>query len=51
MGVVQKIYSGCGGLNATGTQKPIGKSTIRRYGFVGVGVTLLEEECYCGGEL
>lgn len=28
---------------------PIGSSTIRRYCVVGVGVTLLEEMCHCGG--
>jgi hypothetical protein len=25
--------------------------TIRTYGFVGVGVALLEEVCHCGGGL
>jgi hypothetical protein len=28
---------------------PGSSSTIRRHGHVGVGVSLLEEVCYCGG--
>ena len=34
-------------LNVTGPHNLIGSGTIRRYGFVGVGVTLLEEMCHC----
>ena len=34
----------CGGLNMFAP----GSGTIRRYGFVGVGVALLEEVCHCG---
>jgi hypothetical protein len=30
---------------------PTGSGTIRSYGFVGVGVALLEEVCYCVGGL
>lgn len=36
----------CCGLNKVG---PIGSGTARKYGLVGVGVTLLEELCHCGG--
>ena len=31
--------------------KLIGRGTIRRCGFVGVGGALLEEVCHCGGGL
>lgn len=41
----------CGSLNVTGLHKLIGSSTIRRCGFFGVGVTLLEEVCHYGGGL
>ena len=37
------IITFCGGLNKNGPHRPIGSGTIRRYGFVGVGVALLEE--------
>ena len=30
---------------------PMGSGTIRRCGFVGVCVALLEEVCHCGGRL
>ena len=46
----------CGGLNRHGFHRPgfecwaIGNDTIRRC-VVGVGVTLLEEVCHCGGRL
>jgi hypothetical protein len=30
---------------------PIGSSTIRRCGHVGIGVALMEEVCHCGGGL
>jgi hypothetical protein len=30
---------------------PTGSGAIRKYGFVRVGVTLLEEVCHCGGGL
>ena len=48
----------CGGLNRNGLHKlmclnvwPIGSGTIRRCSLVGVGMTLLEEVCHCGGGL
>ena len=41
----------CGGLNVTGSHRPTGSNTIRKYSFVGVGVVLLEEVCHCGGRL
>ena len=48
----------CGGLNRNGPNRlmcltawPIGSGTIRRCGLVGVGVTLLQEVCHCGGGL
>ena len=40
----------CGGLNENGSHKPIGSSTIRRCGLVGVGVTL-EDVCHWGWAL
>ena len=39
------------GGNVIGSHSLIGSGTIRRYGFVGVGVVLLEEVCHCGGGL
>lgn len=38
----------CGGLKKV---VPKGSGTIRKCGFAGVGVTLLEEVCCCGGRL
>lgn len=29
--------------------RPIGSGTVKRYGRVGIGVTLLAEVCHCGG--
>ena len=40
-----------GSLNVTGPHKLIGSGTISRCGFAGVGVTLLEQVCHCGGGL
>ena len=39
----------CGSWNAIGPPNLTGSGTIRRCGFVGVGVALLEEVCHCGG--
>ena len=41
----------CGSLNVIGFHNLIGSGTIRRCGFAGVGMTLLEEVCLCGGGL
>lgn len=38
-------------LNVIGPHNLIGSVTIRRCGFVGVGMALLEEVYYCGGGL
>ena len=38
-------------LNIIGSHKLIGSDTIRRCGFVGVGVAFLEEVCHCGQAL
>ena len=47
----EKSYGGkgieCGALNMLGPES----GTIRRYGFVGVGIALLEEVCYFRGGL
>ena len=40
-------HPNCNGLTMLGP----GSDTIRRYGFVGVGVALLAEACHCGGGL
>ena len=40
-------FMDCGVLNMLGP----GSGTIRRYVLVGVGVSLLEEVCHCGGRL
>ena len=45
------MHSKCGSLNVIGPHQLIGSGTIRRWGFAGVGVALLEEECHCGGGL
>ena len=37
-----------GSLNVIGPYNLIGSGAIRRCGFVGVGVALLEEVCHCG---
>ena len=39
----------CGGLNAIGPQKLTGRGTIRKCGFVGVCIALLEQVCHCKG--
>jgi hypothetical protein len=36
----------CGSLNTNGRCRSIGSGTIRRCGFIGEGVALLEEESY-----
>lgn len=41
----------CGSLNATDPHKPTGSGIIRRYGFVGASVALLEEVRHHRGEL
>ena len=41
----------CDNLNVNYPYMPTGSGTIRRCGFVEVGVALLEEACHCGGEL
>ena len=43
----------CGNLNVIGLiiHKLTGSGAIRRCGFVGVGMALLEEVCHCGGRL
>ena len=41
----------CGGFNVIGSHKLIQKGTIRKYGFVGIGMTSLEEVCNSGGRL
>lgn len=43
--------SECGGLNVFGPHKLTGNGTIRRCGFAGIGMTLLEQVCPCGGGL
>ena len=50
--VVDKVWTGeCGSLNVTGPHILIGSGTIRRCGFVDVGMALLEEVCHCRGGL
>ena len=39
-----------GGLNVVGPCNLKGSGTLRRCGFVGVGVALLEKTCHCGGQ-
>ena len=41
----------CGRLNVIGLHNLIGSGTIKRHGFAGVGVTLMEGVCDCGGGL
>jgi hypothetical protein len=41
----------CCDLNVIDPHRPKGSNTIRRCDLVGVGVALLDEVCYCGGEL
>ena len=41
----------CGSLSVIGPHNLIGSGTIRRCGFVGVGMALLEEVCDCEGGL
>ena len=41
----------CGSLNVIGPHNLIGSGIIRKCGFVGVGIALLEEVCQCGGGL
>ena len=49
--VLQQKYSGpCGRLNVTALINSV-SGTIRRCGFVEVGVALLEEVRHCGGGL
>ena len=50
---VIKPVRGDGGLNRYGPQNAwsIKSDMIRRHGLAGVGVTLLEEVCHCGGGL
>ena len=43
--------TGCGALSVTGPHNLTGSGSIRSCGFVGVGVTLLEEVCHCGDGL
>ena len=53
--ILFKAYGGqgveCSNLTVTGLHRLIESGTIRRYGFVGVGMALLEEVCHFGGEL
>ena len=42
------MHSKCGSLNVIGPHQLTGSSTVRRRGFAGVGVDLLEEVCHCG---
>ena len=44
-------FSHYGNVNVTGPLKLIGSGAIRRCGFIGVGVALLEEVCQCGVRL
>ena len=48
---VLRMLSACGGLNVTGPPNLTGNGTTRRYGFVEVSMTLLEEVCHCGDGL
>ena len=41
----------CGSFNVICSHKLIESGTIRRYGFVKLGVALLEEMCHCGDKL
>lgn len=41
----------CGSLNAINSHKLIERGTIRRCGYIGVDMSLLEEVCHCGGQL
>lgn len=38
----------CGSLGEIGSHKLIGRDTVRRCGFVAVGMALLEKVSYCG---
>lgn len=50
--VVEKVWTGeYGSLNIIGLHIPIVSGPIRRCGFVGMGMTLLEEMCHCRGGL
>ena len=49
--IMIRIDTYCGSLNVIGSHNLIGSGTIRRCGFVGVGMTLLEEMCHCGDRL
>lgn len=46
-----KCHTVCGGLNVICLHKLIRSGMIRRCGFVGMGVALLEEMCPCRGGL
>ena len=51
LGVIYFVtFACCGSLNVISSHKLIG-SSIRRCGFVGVGMALLEEVCHAGGGL
>ena len=41
----------CSSLTVIVPNKIIGRGTVRRGGFAGVGVALLEEACHCGDQL
>ena len=41
----------CGGLNVIGPYKHIGSGTIKKCGFDGVSMALLEEVCHCQADL
>ena len=41
----------CGRLNVIDPHNLIGSGTVRRCGFVGVGIVLLEEACHCENRL
>ena len=41
----------CGSLNAIGLHNLIGSGTVRRRGFVGMGMALWEEVHHCRGKL
>ena len=40
-----------GSLDVTGPHNLTGNGSITRCGFVGIGMILLEDVCYCGGRL
>ena len=53
--ILLQVYGGqgveCGSLNVTGYHNLTGSATIRKCGFIGMRITLLEDMCHCVGRL